>query len=182
VAPRHPKLVADPAQTDAWHGFSPFTGIFFRWFPLIPSLLRLVNAVCCEYFPAYVSISNHDIADRRLNMRWFKGSIRTSIYGLLGNPAGPTDSVLESGMEDIREAMLALLEQTGSSKQFANVIRRVRYANDIQGLWYLRGDLMAALASVDGEMAAREKVQKITKMFQGLVPGSLHSRPSPLTG
>jgi hypothetical protein len=41
---------------------------------------------------------------------------------------------------------------------------------------------MAALASVDGEMVAREKVQKITKMFQGLVPGSLHSRPSPLTG
>jgi hypothetical protein len=114
-------------------------------------------------------------------MRWFKGSIRTSIYGLLGNPAGPTDSVLETGMEDIREAMLALLEQTGS-KQFANVIRRVRYANDIQGLWYLRGDLMASLAAVEGEMAAREKVQKITKMFQGLVPGSLHSRPSPLMG
>lgn len=114
-------------------------------------------------------------------MRWFKGSIRSSIYGLLGNPASPTDSVLETGMEDIREAMLALLDHAGG-KPFANVIRRVRYASDIQGLWYLRGDLMAALASVHGEMVARQKVQKITRMFQGLVPGSLHSRPSPLMG
>lgn len=114
-------------------------------------------------------------------MRWFKGSIRTSLYGLLGNPVGPTDSVLESGMEDIREAMLGLLDEAGG-RRFVNVIRRVRYANDIQALWYLRGDLMAALAAVDGEAAAREKVQKITKMFRGLVPGSLHSRSSSLMG
>lgn len=114
-------------------------------------------------------------------MRWFKGSIRTSIYGLLGNPVAPSDSVLETGTEDIREAMLALLGQAGS-KQFANVTRRVRYANDVQALWYLRGDLMAALAATQGEAAARQKVQQITRMFQGLIPGSLNSRPSPLMG
>lgn len=114
-------------------------------------------------------------------MRWFKGSIRTSIYGLLGNPVAPSDSVLETGTEDIREAMLALLGQAGS-KQFANVVRRVRYANDVQALWYLRGDLMAALAATQGEAAARQKVQQITRMFQGLIPGSLSSRPSPLMG
>ena len=79
-------------------------------------------------------------------MRWFKGSIRSSIYGLLGNPVAPSDSMLETGTEDIREAMLALLGESGT-KQFANVTRRIRYANDIQALWYLRGDLMAALAS-----------------------------------
>lgn len=114
-------------------------------------------------------------------MRWFKGSIRTSIYGLLGNPVAPSDSVLETGTEDIREAMLALLGQAGT-KQFANVVRRVRYANDVQALWYLRGDLMAALAATQGEAAARQKVQQITRMFQGLIPGSLTSRPSPLMG
>jgi hypothetical protein len=114
-------------------------------------------------------------------MRFFKGSIRTSIYGLLGNPAVPSDSILETGTEDIREAMLSLLGEAGT-KQFANVTRRVRYANDIQALWYLRGDLMAALAATQGEAAAREKVLRITDMFQGLVPGSLHSRPSPLMG
>lgn len=113
-------------------------------------------------------------------MRWFKGSIRSSIYGLLGNPVAPSDSVLETGTEDIREAMLALLAD--GSKQFANVTRRIRYANDIQALWYLRGDLMAALATTLGEAAAREKVQQITQMFHGLLPGSLNSRPSPLMG
>ena len=114
-------------------------------------------------------------------MRWFKGSIRSSIYGLLGNPVTPSDSVLETGTEDIRESMLALLAE-GNSKQFANVIRRIRYANDIQGLWYLRGDLMAALATTRGEAAARQQVQEITRMFDGLLPGSLNSRPSPLMG
>jgi hypothetical protein len=46
----------------------------------------------------------------------------------------------------------------------------------------LRGDLMAALAAMDGERAAREKIASVTEMFKGLLPGSLHSRPSPLVG
>jgi hypothetical protein len=112
-------------------------------------------------------------------MRWIKDTLRNSIYGLLGNPALPSDSMLETGCEDIREAMLAVLSQAGG-REFANVTRRVRYANDIQALWYLRGDLLAALASRHGEMAARQKVQRITEMFRGLLPGSLNSRPSPL--
>ena len=112
-------------------------------------------------------------------MRWFKGSIRQSIYGLLGNPALPSESVLETACEDIREAMLSLLSASGS-REFANVTRRVRYANDIQALWYLRGDLLAALATVHGELKARQKVQRITPLFRGLLPGSLNSRPSPL--
>jgi hypothetical protein len=112
-------------------------------------------------------------------MRWFKGNLRHSIYGLLGNPVLPSESVLETGTEDIREAMLALLAESGG-RQFANVTRRVRYANDIQALWYLRGDVLAALATLHGEVAARHKVQRLTSMFQGLLPVSLNSRPSPL--
>ena len=112
-------------------------------------------------------------------MRFFKGNLRNSIYGLLGNPVVPTESVLEESTEDIREAMLALLEDAGP-RQFANVTRRVRYANDVQALWYLRGDVMVALAASEGEAAARSKVQRITRMFSGLMPGSLNSRPSPL--
>jgi hypothetical protein len=41
---------------------------------------------------------------------------------------------------------------------------------------------MAALAAMHGEAAAREQIQQITRMFQGLLPGSLASRPSPLMG
>jgi hypothetical protein len=112
-------------------------------------------------------------------MSWFKSNIRTSLYGLLGNPRDPTDSVLETGTEDIREAMLALLGEAGI-KQFPHVTRRIRYASDVQALWYLRGDLMAALAATQGEATARDRVQRITQMFDGLLPGSLTSRPSPL--
>lgn len=105
-------------------------------------------------------------------MRWFKASLRNSIYGLLGNPPSPSESVLENGTEDVREAMLALLGEDGP-KQFPQITRRIRYANDIQALWYLRGDLMAALAATQGEVAARQHLQRITRMFQGLLPRSL---------
>jgi hypothetical protein len=114
-------------------------------------------------------------------MRWLKPSLKNSLYGLLGHAPGPTESTLENGVEDIREAMLALLGESGP-KRFPQLTRRIRYAADIQGLWYLRGDLMATLATISGETAARQQVRRITEMFEGLLPGSLSSRPSPLMG
>jgi hypothetical protein len=115
-------------------------------------------------------------------MRWLKPNLRSSIYSLLGNhPAAPSESTLESGTEDIRESMLSVLGSVGP-KHFPQITRRIRYANDIQALWYLRGDLMAALASMHGEVIAREKVASITAQFQGLLPNSLASRSSPLVG
>jgi hypothetical protein len=112
-------------------------------------------------------------------MRWLKPNLRSSIYGLLGNPVPLSDSRLETCVEDVRESMLDLLGPTGP-KQFPTVVRRIRYANDIQALWYLRGDLMAALAATRGEAVARELVASITTQFQGLLPSGLSSRPSPL--
>lgn len=114
-------------------------------------------------------------------MRWLKPNLRNSIYGLLGHPPAPSESRLENGTEDIREAMLALLGE-GGAKHFPQITRRIRYANDIQALWYLRGDLMATLATIHGEIEARRRVATITDMFSGLLPGSLNSRPSPLMG
>lgn len=113
-------------------------------------------------------------------MRWLKPTLR-SVYGLLGNPPAPTDSILEDGTEDVRESMLAALGENGS-KHFPHITRRIRYANDIHSLWYLRGDLMAALAGIHGEAVAREKLASITAQFQGLLPGGMTSRPSPLIG
>ncbi len=113
-------------------------------------------------------------------MGWFKAGLKNSVYGLLGaGPSSPTDSVLEDGIEDIREAMLRLLGDNGA-KLYPQITRRVRYAADIQALWYLRGDLMGVLASLHGESKARENMQPVTQMFQGLLPGAMASRPSPL--
>lgn len=114
-------------------------------------------------------------------MRWLKPSLRSSIYGLLGNPAPPSDSMLENSTEEIREAMLHMLGETGQ-KHYPNVARRLRYANDVQALWYLRGDLMGALAALHSESVAREKIATITSQFHGLLPSGLNSRPSPLVG
>jgi hypothetical protein len=111
-------------------------------------------------------------------MRWFKPNIRGSLYGLLGN-AGPSDSRMDGAADAIREEMLDLLNACGA-KQFPQLVRRIRYAEDLQALWYLRGDLMAALAATRGEAVARELVASITTQFQGLLPSGLSSRPSPL--
>jgi predicted urease superfamily metal-dependent hydrolase len=113
-------------------------------------------------------------------MRWVKSNL-LSIYGLLSNPAEPTASVLENGTEDIRESMLDALGESGS-RHFPQVTRRIRYASDIQALWYLRGDLMGALASMHDEETARQKIASITAQFRGLLPGTMASRPSPLIG
>ena len=111
-------------------------------------------------------------------MRWFKPNIRSSLYGLLGN-AGASDSRMLGAEDAIREAMLALLDAYGA-KQFPQVVRRIRYADDLEALWYLRGDLMAALAASLDESRARKMVDSITAQFQGLLPQGLSSRPSPL--
>lgn len=112
-------------------------------------------------------------------MHWLKSNLQSSFYGLLGKADGPSPAQVESATEDIRESMLALLGDAGPT-HFSLVTRRIRYANDIQALWYLRGDLMAALATLHGETLARDQVQAITEMFRGLMPGGLSSRPSPL--
>ena len=113
-------------------------------------------------------------------MRWIKPTLR-SVYGLLGNPPPPSASILDEGTEEIRDAMLASLGPT-AARHFPHIVRRIRYADDIHALWYLRGDLMGALASMHGESAARQTIAKITAHFRGLLPGSLSSRPSPLVG
>lgn len=114
-------------------------------------------------------------------MRWTKPNLRNSIFGLLGHPVEPTESILENGTEDIRESMLALLGER-APKEFPQITRRIRYASDVQALWYLRGDLMGTLAAIHGETTAREKIALITAQFQGLLPNGLNSRPSPLVG
>lgn len=115
-------------------------------------------------------------------MRWFKPNLRSSINALfaLAHRSAPPDSVLEIGMQDIRDAMLELMGE-GGEHPAAQVTRRIRYAIDIQTLWYLRGDLMAVLARRNGEAAAREQLAPVTQMFADLGVMGLRSRPSPLS-
>ena len=115
-------------------------------------------------------------------MRWFKPNLRSSINAILAlaHRSAPADSVLEIGMQDIRDAMLELMGNP-IDHPAPHVMRRIRYAIDIQTLWYLRGDLMGVLARRHGEAVARQKLAPVTQMFADLGVTGLRSRPSPLS-
>lgn len=110
-------------------------------------------------------------------MRTWKPTIQ-SLFGLLGG-SHRSPRELDDAIGEIQEAMLDALGQAGT-KSFPAVSRRIMYAPDLQALWYLRGDLMGALAALHGESHARETVQDISDQFQGLLPRGLSTRPSPL--
>ena len=98
----------------------------------------------------------------------------------LFNSLSTQDSVrTESSLDSIRQAMLDALGALGASS-YPVVQLRLSYANEIQDLWYLRGDLMAVLAAIEGEANARNKLATISDMFKGLLPRGMSSRPSPL--
>lgn len=115
-------------------------------------------------------------------MRFFKPNLRGSIHAIFSSsyPSEPPTAAMEIGIEDIRRSMLELMT-AAEDERFPHVVRRIRYAPDVQGLWYLRGDLMAALASSHGEIVAREKLETLRDMFEELLPRGLRSRPSPLS-
>jgi hypothetical protein len=112
-------------------------------------------------------------------MRWNSSNLMTGMQSLLGNFMSQSSSRAETSIESIRQAMLDTLGASGASR-FPVVQLRVSYANEIQDLWYLRGDLMAVLSTIEGEATARTKLANISDMFRGLLPKGMTSRPSPL--
>ena len=113
-------------------------------------------------------------------MSWVKSTI-SSVWGAIGlQPvAGPTE--FENRLEDIRENMIeALGDPSGAANP--GLFRRIQFATDAEGLWYLRSAWMAALSDVQGEAAAAAHVRRLNTMFEGLLPGGLQSRPSSLMG
>lgn len=102
--------------------------------------------------------------------------LRTSCMALLGR-AEPAPEALGARTEMIRQLMLQELGEYGE-KKFPAIARRVRYAPDVQGLWYARSDVMAILANSHGETAAREKMAMISDRFNGLLPKSLTGKIS----
>lgn len=101
------------------------------------------------------------------------------MQSLFNGLTGSDDARFQSVLDDVRHAMLDSLEQSGAVVS-TSVRSRVTYANDLQDLWYLRGDVMAAISAMDGELVARRKLLQISDMFKGHLPRGLSSRPSPL--
>ena len=114
-----------------------------------------------------------------LTFKSFVPKIKTSCMAMLGL-AEPTPEAINDRTEDIRQLMLDELGDYGE-KKFPAVTRRIRYAQDIQALWYARSDVMAILANTHGETIAREKVARISGQFKGLIPKALTQRAGPRT-
>lgn len=103
----------------------------------------------------------------------------SSMQGLLGRPPVDESQTTSFRIEDIRQAMLDSLGEEGCSS-YPHIERRVLFAPDLQGLWYLRADIMVALSSLQGERAASLQIRQITGMFEGLLPKGMVSRPGAL--
>ena len=105
------------------------------------------------------------------HMPTFVPQFKSSCMALLGlSGAPPKDAGWR--MENIREMMLAELGDYADRK-FPAVVRRVRFASDVQGLWYARSDVMSILSNTYGETVAREKMRVISSRFVGLLPKSV---------
>ncbi len=79
-------------------------------------------------------------------------------------------------MGQIRAAMLSLLE-VHAGHVIQRLAQRVRFADDLEALWYLRQDLLMALAEVDGERAAQRQMKQINRLFRGGLPQTMVPRP-----
>ncbi|WP_198088883.1 hypothetical protein [Variovorax sp. E3] len=97
------------------------------------------------------------------------------ILRLLNVPGFGSRQVAESQLGRIRTAMLSVLQGHGGHS-IQRVSQRVRFAVDVEALWYLRQDVMMALSAIDGESAARRQMKDINSMFKGGLPGSMGPR------
>lgn len=77
-------------------------------------------------------------------------------------------------VEDIRLTMLDMLGEEGALR-FPHVAERIRDDADVQGLWYARTDLMAALADLHGEQVARTRMVSLSALFDGMLPRGMTS-------
>ena len=113
-------------------------------------------------------------------MRWFKTKdLRSSIYAMFSVSTRTSFAPDAATMDQIREAMLALASEDPGERS-AGLARRIRYATELQALWFMRGEVMQLLARLHGEAVAREKVDELRALFSDLLPSGLRSRPSPL--
>lgn len=72
--------------------------------------------------------------------------------------------------------MLASLDASGGHA-VQRLAQRVRFADDLEALWYLRQDVLMALAAIDGEMVAQQRMRQINHLFRRGLPQTMGPRP-----
>jgi hypothetical protein len=100
----------------------------------------------------------------------------SSFFRLLSFPGLGLRRSADRQMGQIRTAMLSLLQVHGGHS-IQRVAQRVRFAGDLESLWYLRQDVLTAISAIDGEVAARRQMKQINRLFKGGLPGAMGPRP-----
>jgi hypothetical protein len=77
-----------------------------------------------------------------------------------------------SGVAEVRYRIIKTLEHEGLPSD-AQLIHKVFNISDVEGLWFLRTDIMQDLSLRYGEEEARIILGEITPLFEGLVPESM---------
>lgn len=99
----------------------------------------------------------------------------------------PTTTPAEGGHEPARphprleELRLHMLDAVAPPTQLlrhAVLVRKLLLAPSIEALWYLRSEVMAALAGDHGEAVARRMLDTLTAQFTGLLPEAAAARAS----
>lgn len=75
----------------------------------------------------------------------------------------------------IRAAMLSLLVAR-DGPEVRRIEQRVRFAENLETLWYLRQDLVAVLSATGEEATVREQIVGITALFRGWLPATMVPR------
>lgn len=73
--------------------------------------------------------------------------------------------------------MQCLVDLSGSDVARMNM--RLRYASDIEALWYLRSELRNLLIPLRGEALANATLAELTPLFQGQLPSALGGPSKP---
>lgn len=98
--------------------------------------------------------------------------IRDSFWAALGRDVSDSPDV---ALERVRKAMLVVVEEYCGDDHY-RLDMKINFAREIAELWYLRPELMQAVASTQGEEVARDCVAKITALFKKYHLGGTPSR------
>jgi hypothetical protein len=102
--------------------------------------------------------------------------LRNSIWGFLGRDETEAPEVV---VQRVRMGMLLALAEHVSEDMLV-LEYKLGEGRSIESLWYLRPEIMNAVASSRGESVARDCMVQITAMFNGHQPGATPSHFGPL--
>ena len=98
--------------------------------------------------------------------------LRDSFFAMLGKEVSETSGVVT---EKVRLAMLFAMDEH-CTQDYAKLDKAIRFANDLTELWFIRPDLMHAIASCTGELTAQNALRRITNLFKGHLSSANESR------